>query len=73
VKDIERIVCTECLDFKVIASLSTDKFYEWKVKKCMPESKFIDILEFIDGISSVETQTYAVSSRHMFYEMNNGY
>mmetsp|Transcript_11905 Transcript_11905/g.13990 ORF Transcript_11905/g.13990 Transcript_11905/m.13990 type:complete len:166 (+) Transcript_11905:71-568(+) len=62
VKDIERIVCTECLDFKVIVSLSTEKFDEWKSKKFMPESDFIDMLESIDGVSSVETQTYAKMS-----------
>lgn len=62
VKDIDRIVCTECLDFKVIVSLSTEKFDEWKKKDFMPEPEFIDMLEAIDGVSSIETQTYTKMS-----------
>ena len=29
VKDVQRIVCGGCLDFKVITSLPADKFGEW--------------------------------------------
>lgn len=62
VKGVQRVVCGGCLDFKVVTSLPADKFGEWEAKGFEPESKFIEKLKSIDGLSVVETQTYTVSS-----------
>jgi hypothetical protein len=56
--EVERVVCGGCLDFKVITTLSADKFGGWEEKAFAPEAEFIQKLEGIDGISVVETQTY---------------
>jgi len=58
VKGIERIVCDDCLDFKVITSVDADKFGEWKKEQFEPEEFFIEMLGAIDGVSQIETQTY---------------
>lgn len=62
VKSVERVVCGGCLDFKVITSLPESKFGAWEEKGFAPESKFLEMLKDIDGISVVETQTYTVRS-----------
>ena len=61
VKGVERIVCGGCLDFKVITSLTADKFGEWEEKGFPPEKDFLDMLKDVDGISFIETQTFTVS------------
>lgn len=58
VKSVERIVCGGCLDFKVITSLDADKFGAWEQNEFDPEVYFMEMLGDIDGISSIETQTY---------------
>jgi predicted TPR repeat methyltransferase len=60
VKSVERIVCGGCLDFKVITSLSADKFGAWEQQGFAPEKEFLEMLEAIDGITVIETQTYTV-------------
>jgi hypothetical protein len=60
VKLVERIVCGGCLDFKVITSLSADDFGPWAESGFAPEASFISMLQDIDGISAIETQTYTV-------------
>eukprot|EP00980_Cylindrotheca_fusiformis_P003122 scaffold721_cov131-Cylindrotheca_fusiformis.AAC.12 len=62
VKDVQRIVCGTCMDFKVITSLPVAKFGEWEKTKFSPEEPFIEKLKAIDGISVVETQTYTLMS-----------
>jgi hypothetical protein len=57
---IERIVCGSCLEFKVAVSLDAGAFDAWKKDKFTPEKDFLDMLGVIDGISSIETQTYTV-------------
>lgn len=54
----KRIVCGECMDFKVITPLPADKFEAWSEKQFAPEKTFLDKLRDIDGISQIETQTY---------------
>ena len=56
--EVERVVCGGCLDFKVVTTLSADKFGDWEGKEFAPESDFLKKLEGIDGISVIETQTY---------------
>lgn len=59
-KGVQRVVCGGCLDFKVITSLSADKFGAWGEQNFAPEESFLEKLKAIDGISLVETQTYTL-------------
>ena len=60
VKDVQRVVCGGCLDFKVITSLPADKFGAWEEMKFAPEEDFLSKLKSIDGVSTVETQTFTL-------------
>ena len=60
VKQVQRVVCGGCLDFKVIISVSADKFKTWEETKFQPEESFLGKLEVIPGISHVETQTFTL-------------
>jgi hypothetical protein len=60
VKDVQRVVCGGCLDFKVVTSLPIDKFKAWEATEFAPESDFLSKLKAIEGISVVETQTYTL-------------
>lgn len=55
---VGRIVCGECTDFKVIISAPVDKFKAWESNKHAPEDEFKKDLAAIEGISTVEDQTY---------------
>lgn len=57
VKSVERVVCGGCLDFKVITSIDAEKFEAWEEEEFDPEVYFLEMLEDIDGISSIETQS----------------
>jgi predicted TPR repeat methyltransferase len=59
-KKTDRVVCGGCMDFKVITSLSADKFGAWTEAKFAPEEAFLQKLKAIEGISVVETQTYTI-------------
>jgi hypothetical protein len=58
VKDVYRVVCGGCLDFKVITALSDETFGEWSSEDFKPEEAFLEKLKAIEGITVVETQTY---------------
>eukprot|EP00557_Chaetoceros_sp_GSL56_P013880 CAMPEP_0176483884 /NCGR_PEP_ID=MMETSP0200_2-20121128/4156_1 /TAXON_ID=947934 /ORGANISM="Chaetoceros sp., Strain GSL56" /LENGTH=130 /DNA_ID=CAMNT_0017880315 /DNA_START=163 /DNA_END=555 /DNA_ORIENTATION=+ len=58
IKGVERVVCGDCLDFKVITSVAAEKFEDWKKIKFDPEEYFMEMLTAIDGVSQIETQTY---------------
>ncbi len=60
VKDVQRVVCGGCLDFKVITSLDAGSFGKWEEAGFAPEEDFIAKLKAIDGISLVETQTFTL-------------
>ncbi|KAL3944691.1 MAG: hypothetical protein SGBAC_001249 [Bacillariaceae sp.] len=62
VKDVQRVVCGGCMDFKVITSLPADKFGEWETAKFAPEESFLQKLKAIDGVMQVETQTFTLMS-----------
>lgn len=62
VTNVERIVCGGCLDFKVITSLSEDKFGDWEGKDFAPESAFVEEMKAIDGVTLVETQSKLVQN-----------
>ena len=52
VKSVQRVVCGGCKDFKVITSLTSDKYGAWEEKKFAPEEDFLAKLKGIDGIST---------------------
>lgn len=54
------MVCGGCLDFKVVTSLDADSFGKWEEAGFAPEEKFLAKLKDIEGINSVETQTYTL-------------
>ncbi|CAJ1395671.1 unnamed protein product [Effrenium voratum] len=60
VQSVQRVVCGGCLDFKVVVKLPADKFGSWEEAKFEPEESFLKQLKGIDGISTVETQTYTL-------------
>jgi hypothetical protein len=62
VKGVQRVVCGGCLDFKVIVSLTADKFGDWEASKFAPEESFLEALKGIGGISVIETQTFTLMS-----------
>mmetsp|Transcript_5738 Transcript_5738/g.9051 ORF Transcript_5738/g.9051 Transcript_5738/m.9051 type:complete len:140 (+) Transcript_5738:176-595(+) len=58
VKEVKRIICGNCMDFKVITALTQEKFGDWEKEQFAPEEKFLEKIKKIDGVSMVETQTY---------------
>ena len=62
VKEVKRVVCGGCLDFKVITALDAEKFGAWEGAAFAPEAEFLEEAAKIEGISTVETQTYTFMS-----------
>ena len=60
VKSIQRIVCGGCLDYKVIVALPAEKWGAWEQAKFAPEEEFLAALKAINGVSTLETQTYTI-------------
>ncbi|GAB5370176.1 hypothetical protein AAMO2058_001469900 [Amorphochlora amoebiformis] len=60
VKSVQRVVCGGCLDFKVVTALEAEKFGDWEGSDFAPETKFLEKVKAIPGISFVETQTYTL-------------
>ena len=58
VSRVQRIVCGGCLDFKVITSVDAAEFGAWAEGDFAPEADFLAALGAIDGVDSVETQTF---------------
>mmetsp|Transcript_48545 Transcript_48545/g.117427 ORF Transcript_48545/g.117427 Transcript_48545/m.117427 type:complete len:176 (-) Transcript_48545:192-719(-) len=58
VKSVHRIVCGGNLDFKIIVALDEIEFRSWSDAGFTPELSLLDKLKMIDGIHTVETQTY---------------
>mmetsp|Transcript_136886 Transcript_136886/g.437940 ORF Transcript_136886/g.437940 Transcript_136886/m.437940 type:complete len:96 (-) Transcript_136886:112-399(-) len=57
---VQRIVCLECHDFKVVVKLPLDQFTAWEKRGFDPEAKFLQALGEIEGISNIEIQTYTL-------------
>ena len=57
---VQRTVCGGCLDFKVNTSMGAEAFGAWEADGFAPESEFLAELGAIDGITSVETQTFTL-------------
>jgi len=60
VKEVQRVVCGGCKDFKIITSLPAEKFGEWDKAKFAPEEDFLTKLKEIEGIDTVEVQTFTL-------------
>eukprot|EP00619_Florenciella_sp_RCC1007_P012585 CAMPEP_0205922990 /NCGR_PEP_ID=MMETSP1325-20131115/15396_1 /ASSEMBLY_ACC=CAM_ASM_000708 /TAXON_ID=236786 /ORGANISM="Florenciella sp., Strain RCC1007" /LENGTH=150 /DNA_ID=CAMNT_0053291111 /DNA_START=26 /DNA_END=478 /DNA_ORIENTATION=+ len=60
VKDVQRIVCGGCLDYKLVTSLDADKFGQWEEAGFAPEDEFLTKVKAIPGVSLVETQTFTI-------------
>lgn len=59
---VQRTVCGGCLDFKVNTSMAADAFGAWEAEGFAPESDFLAELGAIEGVTSVETQTFTLMS-----------
>mmetsp|Transcript_7722 Transcript_7722/g.14863 ORF Transcript_7722/g.14863 Transcript_7722/m.14863 type:complete len:112 (+) Transcript_7722:198-533(+) len=59
-KGVQRVVCGGCLDYKVIVSLDAGAFGDWEGAKFAPETKFLEAVSKIKGVSKVETQTFTL-------------
>lgn len=60
VKNVQRVVCGGCKDFKVIISLSADTFGAWEESTFAPESEFLEKIKAIKDVDTVETQTFTL-------------
>jgi len=60
VTSVQRVVCGGCFDFKIVTKMSAAAFGEWEKAGFAPEAEFLEALGKIEGISSVETQTYTL-------------
>jgi hypothetical protein len=59
-KNVQRVVCGGCKDLKLIISFSADKFD--KLEEAALEAAFLEAWKAIDGIDTVETQSYTLMS-----------
>uniref|UniRef100_A0A0G4FBJ8 Uncharacterized protein n=1 Tax=Chromera velia CCMP2878 TaxID=1169474 RepID=A0A0G4FBJ8_9ALVE len=57
---IQRVVCGGCKDYKLVVALPAEKFGDWEKKDFAPEAKFLEGVKKIEGVSTVETQTYTL-------------
>lgn len=60
VKSVQRVVCGGCYDFKVIIALDAAMFGEWEGAAFAPEPMFLEAVKAIEGVTTVETQTYTL-------------
>jgi len=60
VVSVQRIVCGDCQDFKVVTKLTKSAFEAWQKAGFEPEAEYLAAVKAIAGISAVETQTYTL-------------
>jgi hypothetical protein len=60
VKNIQRVVCGTCKDFKAIIAVNAEKHGAWEEAKFEPEAEFLEAIKKIDGVTAVETQTFTL-------------
>jgi len=65
VASVQRVVCGGCHDFKVVTKLTAAAFGDWEKNGFAPEAEFLSKLKSINGITSVETQTYTLEEVKM--------
>ena len=61
VQSVQRVVCGECQDFKVIVKLDADSFGAWEAAEFAPEKEFLAEIEAA-GLKRVETQTFTLET-----------
>jgi len=57
---IQRVVCGDCFDFKVITKLPAAAFAKWEAAGFEPEAEFVKKAKAIAGVTAVETQTFTL-------------
>ena len=57
---VQRVVCGGCHDFKVIICLPAEKYGEFEASNFGPEAQFLEAMKAIEGVSTVETQTFTL-------------
>lgn len=60
VKSVQRVVCGDCQDYKLVTAVDMKKYGDWADKGFAPEAEFLDAAKKIPGITTVETQTYTL-------------
>eukprot|EP00427_Karlodinium_veneficum_P018833 CAMPEP_0169124640 /NCGR_PEP_ID=MMETSP1015-20121227/34433_1 /TAXON_ID=342587 /ORGANISM="Karlodinium micrum, Strain CCMP2283" /LENGTH=152 /DNA_ID=CAMNT_0009188071 /DNA_START=73 /DNA_END=531 /DNA_ORIENTATION=+ len=60
VLSVQRVVCTDCKDFKIIVKLNIETFEDWVNSGLEPENSVLNALWNIQGVSEVDAQTYTV-------------
>ena len=61
-KNVQRVVCGGCLDFKVITALGAAEYGAWEEGGHAPEAAFLETVKAIPGITTVETQTFTLET-----------
>mmetsp|Transcript_17884 Transcript_17884/g.17954 ORF Transcript_17884/g.17954 Transcript_17884/m.17954 type:complete len:121 (+) Transcript_17884:77-439(+) len=59
-RDVQRIVCGGCYDYKIIIALTADKFSAWADNEFAPEKDYLTQISTIPGLSCIETQNYTI-------------
>jgi len=59
VTGVQRIVCGGCLDYKLIITLTADKFPN--IEASGLEAPFLEAIGKIEGVTSVETQSFTIA------------
>ena len=62
VKEVKRVVCGGCYDFKIITALAEPDFGAWEGAAFAPEAEVLAELKAIPGVTQVETQTFTFMS-----------
>jgi hypothetical protein len=57
VKSVQRLVCEDDNEFRVITNIDATKFQEWKNDDFFPEDVFFEMLGVIDGVKDVKSRT----------------
>ncbi|CAK9000621.1 Hypothetical protein SCF082_LOCUS6576 [Durusdinium trenchii] len=60
VKQVQRVVCGDCLDFKISIAVDQANFAPWAEGGFEPEASVLAKMKEIPGVSLVETQTYTL-------------
>jgi hypothetical protein len=57
VKSIQRLICQDDMEFRVITNVDATKFQDWKKDDFFPEDVFFEMLGVIDGVTDVKART----------------
>mmetsp|Transcript_14986 Transcript_14986/g.26252 ORF Transcript_14986/g.26252 Transcript_14986/m.26252 type:complete len:159 (-) Transcript_14986:28-504(-) len=57
---VQRVVCGDCKEFKVICKLGLDAFEDWSSRNFYPEEDVIQSWHSVEGVSKIEIRTYTL-------------